>query len=431
MNISVIGIWHLGSVTAACLADFGHNITCIDENKETIKNLKDGILPIYEPGLKNLTQKYNKAGTLKYSDNFKNISNSDIVWITYDTPVDKNDIADVEYVIKKINKAITFMKSNSTLIISSQLPIGTSQLVKSKNKKLISENSINLVCIPENLRLGNSIKIFNNPDRIIVGIDSIKSKQLITKIYKNISERIIWMSIASAEMTKHAINSFLACSVVFINELSSICELTGADANEVELGLKSEKRIGPHAYLKPGNAFAGGTLARDISFLINKGKELNFDPLLFKAVLNSNNKHKNWIRNKISFISKSNNIKNISVLGLTYKPGTNTLRRSLSIELCNWLLKNNYKLKVHDPQINYKPSEIDGSYEIYYDLDEKIFQTQILIISNECKEFLDLNFDEIYKKNPNLIVIDPNSFLLKSKNKSVNKFKYYNIGKSV
>ena len=220
--------WHMAFrfSNSSLSTDFGHNITCIDENKETIKNLKDGILPIYEPGLKNLTQKYNKAGTLKYSDNFKNISNSDIVWITYDTPVDKNDIADVEYVIKKINKAITFMKSNSTLIISSQLPIGTSQLVKSKNKKLISENSINLVCIPENLRLGNSIKIFNNPDRIIVGIDSIKSKQLITKIYKNISERIIWMSIASAEMTKHAINSFLACSVVlsmnfhqFVNSL--------------------------------------------------------------------------------------------------------------------------------------------------------------------------------------------------------------------
>ena len=133
--------------------------------------------------------------------------------------MDKNDIADVEYVIKKINKAITFMKSNSTLIISSQLPIGTSQLVKSKNKKLISENSINLVCIPENLRLGNSIKIFNNPDRIIVD-RSIKSKQLITKIYKNISKNYL-MSIASAEMTKHAIN-FSHLSVVFINELSSI-----------------------------------------------------------------------------------------------------------------------------------------------------------------------------------------------------------------
>ncbi len=431
MNISVIGIWHLGSVTAACLADFGHSITCIDENKDTIKNLKDGILPIYEPGLKELTQKYNKAGTLKYSDNFKNISNSDVVWITYDTPVDKNDNADVEYVIKKINRAIKFMKSNSTLIISSQLPIGTSQLVKSNNENLIRKSSINLVCIPENLRLGNSIKIFNDPDRIIVGIDSIKSKKLITKIYKNISERIIWMSIASAEMTKHAINSFLACSVVFINELSSICELTGADANEVELGLKSEKRIGPHAYLKPGTAFAGGTLARDISFLINKGKELNFESILFKAILNSNNKHKNWIKNKISLLSETNKIEKISVLGLTYKPGTDTLRRSLSVELCNWLVRRDYKLKVYDPLINYKPSEINGSYEIYFKLKNDFFETDILIISNECKEFLDLDFDNIFKKSSRLIIIDPNSFLLKSKNRSINKFKYYNIGKSV
>ncbi len=430
MNISIIGIWHLGSVTSACLANFGHNILCVDDDKNLIKKLKNNVLPIYEPGLAEMTKKYYSSGKINYSHNFSDISQSEIVWICYDTPVDENDNANVEFVINKINKAILSMKKNTNIIISSQIPIGTTNRIKIQNENLIKKNNLSFAYIPENLRLGNSLRIFKNPDRVIVGIDSKNSKKIINQVYGKIRNRIIWMSVESAEMTKHAINSFLACSVVFINELASICEVSGADAMEVEKGLKSEKRIGPYAYLKPGTAFAGGTLARDIKFLINKGKDLKIEPVLFEAILKSNNNHKDWIKNKINLISKNNRIKKITVLGLTYKPGTSTLRRSLSVELCNWLILNNFEIKVYDPMVEERPNEINGKFEFYNNIDDNLFESDILIVSNECKEYLDIDFKKIHEKNPKIKIVDPNAFLKKSNKNYLYNFKYYNIGKS-
>ncbi len=194
-----------------------------------------------------------------------------------------------------------------------------------------------LLYSPENLRLGKAIQVFENPDRIVIGVRKRQDIALISPIFSSISDRLEWMGIASAEITKHAINAFLAISIVFADEIAALCESVGADALEVERGLKTEERIGQKAYVKPGSAFAGGTLARDINFLIKIGEEHKRINYLFEAVRESNAHHKDWAKRKCMEYLKDLKGRAITVLGLTYKPGTGALRRSWSVELCKWL----------------------------------------------------------------------------------------------
>ena len=430
MKVSVVGLWHLGSVTAACLADFGHQVTAVDKNKNLINDFKSGVLPIYEPGLDKLTKKYFDNGGISYSSKFSDIKNSDVVWVTYDTPVDDDDNADVEFVENQIKDLINYINPSGTLIISSQMPIESTSKLKNYITKNHPNYNIKLAYSPENLRLGNAINVFTNPDRVIVGVFEEDTKNIIEELLNKIKNKIIWMSVPSAEMTKHAINSFLALSVTFINELSSFCELTGADASEVEIGLKSENRIGPKSYLKPGPAFAGGTLARDLKFLVSKANELNINSTLFEAALKSNDQHKNWIKNKLITLYKNLDDIKITVLGLTYKPNTSTLRRSLSVELCNWLISKNIEISVFDPKIKLPPKELKGKFNFFENLNNDLFKTDVIVLFNECEEFLEIDFDLIYKTNSDISIIDPNGFLYKSKINSINKFNYYKIGKS-
>ena len=430
MKVSVVGLWHLGSVTAACLADFGHKVTAIDKNKDLINDFKSGILPIYEPGLDKLTKKYFDNGGISYSSKFSDIKNSDVVWVTYDTPVDDDDNADVEFVENQMKDLMNYINPSGTLIISSQMPIESTSKLKNYITKNHPNYNIKLAYSPENLRLGNAINVFTNPDRVIVGVFEEDTKNIIEELLNKIKNKIIWMSVPSAEMTKHAINSFLALSVTFINELSSFCELTGADASEVEIGLKSENRIGPKSYLKPGPAFAGGTLARDLKFLVSKANQLNINSTLFEAALKSNDQHKNWIKNKLITLYKNLDDIKITVLGLTYKPNTSTLRRSLSVELCNWLISKNIEISVFDPKIKLPPKELKGKFNFFDNLNNDLFKTDVIVLFNECEEFLEIDFDLIYKTNSDVRIIDPNGFLYKSKIKTINKFNYYKIGKS-
>src|SRR5205823_4337407 len=190
---------------------------------------------------------------------------------------------------------------------------------------------------PENLRLGKALDCFRKPERIVVGCRDSQTQAVLQTLLAPFCGNIVWMSVESAEMTKHAVNAFLATSVTFINELARICEAVGADAKEVERGLKSEGRIGPKAYLSPGAAFAGGTLARDIRFLMELAGRGDVGAPLFRGVWESNHVHRSWIRDTVMRLLHGVELPVVAVLGLTYKPGTNTLRRSSSVELCRWL----------------------------------------------------------------------------------------------
>jgi len=282
MKICVQGLWHLGSVTAACIASLGNKVIGLDFDKNIIQELNKGNAPILEPGLNELLRTGLNNNNLRFTDQIIDaVSHTDILWITYDTPVDEEDVANVDYVISQIEMTLPHLPRETTVLVSSQMPVGSIRRLEAIASMNYPEKQLGFACMPENLRLGKSIDIFLNPDRIVVGVRNDRDRMILNKLLLLITSRIEWMCVESAEMTKHAINAFLAISVTFANELASICESVGADAKEVERGLKSEIRIGPKAYLSPGAAFAGGTLARDISYLTKISKDSELKSLLY------------------------------------------------------------------------------------------------------------------------------------------------------
>ena len=232
----------------------------------------------------------------------------------------------------------------------------------------------------------------------------------------------------SAEMTKHAINAFLATSVTFINELAGICEHAGADAKEVERGLKTEARIGPKAYLSPGPAFAGGTLARDIAFLTQIGSKYQTPTNLIAAVRASNDAHKNWARRKLTGLFKELQGRRICILGLTYKPGTDTLRRSMSVELCLWLAEAGASVQAHDPAVKSLPPELLPKIALHARVEDALNNAEALVLGTEWPEYLNIHADLLVAGMQSPIVLDPSRFLAKAIG-SDPRIRYITIGK--
>jgi len=429
IHISVVGLWHLGSVTATCLAELGYNVNAYDHDVKIINNFNKGVLPIYEPGLEDLMNINKIKSTLSFSGNPLSISNSELIWVTYDTPVNDQDIADVEFVINNTIALFPYFKEETVVLISSQLPVGSISYLESIFLNKFPDKNVSFACSPENLRLGNAIDVFMNPDRIIVGIRNEKAKTKLNNILSTITENIIWMKVESAEMTKHALNAFLATSVVFINELAVLCEHVGASANEVEKGLKSEVRIGKKAYLRPGGAFDGGTLARDLTYLVEKEIEHNLSSIFFSSILQSNESHKSWVVNKISAEFPSLKDKKIGVLGLTYKPGTNTLRRSTAIEICNLLHNKGAKIAAFDPSITNLPSNLENFITLESLIDDVIIGKDAIIVATEWPVFKELSTFDFSSLTNELLIFDANSFLQNELN--IPGIRYISIGKSI
>jgi UDPglucose 6-dehydrogenase len=423
MKIAVEGIWHLGSVTSICLASLGFKTLVYDDDKQIIDNFKNDVLPIFEPGLFDLFQK--SKNNLTLTNNISDLKDVDLLWITYDTPIDDHDIANVDYVINKIKKSIKVIKNKSVILISSQLPVQTCNLIEKYIKRI--KKDIDVCYSPENLRLGNAINVFLKPDRLIVGIRNQEAKKILNKVLIKITKNILWMSTESAEMTKHSINSFLALSVTFANEIASICEEVGANAKEVERGLKSESRIGERAYLGPGGPFFGGTLARDIKFLESLSLKSNLKNPIINSVSKSNNNHKFWYQKIINNKLKNKLFKkNILILGLTYKPNTDTLRRSQSLELIKWLNKNNIKnIDCYDPVIR-KSTNCSVSHLNILDKITSLSKYDVIIISTPWNDFNQLFrvLEVTLKKN--VIILDQNSLI--NPNTFSKKIIYFSVG---
>lgn len=427
MEIGVVGLWHLGSVTAMCLAEAGFKVIGYDNEQITIDNFNKGILPIFEPGLEDLLKK-NIGTQISFTNDPAKLTSCDLIWVTYDTPVDDNDVADTEFVERSLALTFPYLKNNAVVLVSSQMPVGSTKKIKTAFEKLSAKN-VFFCYSPENLRLGKAIDVFSKADRIIAGISSDETKAILTPVFKKISEKIIWMSVESAEMTKHAINAFLATSVVFINELAILCEQVGADAGEVEVGLKSEARIGPKAYLRAGNSFAGGTLARDIAFLIDKGDEYSLPSFLFRSIKQSNDYHKAWMRTKLLELFNCDLCqKNISILGLTYKPGTNTLRRSSAVELCKWLFEQGAIVTAYDPAVSFVEPELAKMINCVTTIESALSKTDAAVICTEWPEFAESEVINAINKSLVPFVVDPNNFLSVLKNNK--KLRHIIIGKS-
>lgn len=428
MKVAVIGLWHLGTVTAACLAKAGHEVVGIDEDKAAIDKLLSGKPPIAEPGLEEACRAATQEGKLRFSSDFAAAANAEVVWIAYDTPVDDQDRADVEFVEQKIQAILPLLQPETLVLISSQVPVGFTKSMIAYAQKTYPDKNLRFGYSPENLRLGKAIQVFTEPDRIVVGISDERARAKIANLLTPFTSNIVWMSIESAEMTKHALNAFFALSITFINEIASICEQVGADAKEIEQGLKTEARIGPKAYLGPGAAFAGGTLARDIEFLNGLANDNGLKTPILSAVRASNEEHKTWPARRLQQKLRDLDGKVIAVLGLTYKPGTDTLRRSSAVELCEWLLKQGSTVQAHDPAISALPDKKHSAIQIKQSISEAINGANAVVVATEWPEFNQITAEQLKSLMQQPIVLDANAFLKKNF-ANEEKIDYLTVGK--
>jgi UDPglucose 6-dehydrogenase len=404
MNIVVLGLWHLGCVTAAGMAKF-ESVIGLDFDSAVVGPLRNGKPPLFEPGLQELINEGLQSKRLTFSeDPLIACRNADLLWVCYDTPVDDNDVADLTPVIDGIARCVPHLRPGTLILISSQVPAGTCRVLEMRYPNHRFAYS------PENLRLGKALSIFANADRIILGVrtesDAKELEPLLTKFTRN----LIVVQIESAEMIKHAINSFLANSIAFMNEIARICEHIGADAKEVERGLKSEPRIGPGAYLSPGGPFAGGTLARDVVALTKIGQEKNEPLVLMPAIKLSNDQHKLWAIQKLREELGEISGKSVAILGLTYKPGTDTLRRSLAVELCRELVKEGAKVRAYDPIVE-KFFDQSAGITLSRNLEEVVVARDAVVVCTEWPQIREADWDVILSQSKDLVFIDANGFL--------------------
>ncbi len=402
MKIVVLGLWHLGCVTAACAAKF-ESVIGLDFDPLVVAQLRNGKPPLFEPGLAELVNEGLQSGRLTFSDDPASACReADLLWVCYDTPVDENDVADLAPVMDGIGRCAAFLRAGSFVLVSSQVPAGTCRELQDAHPHLRFAYS------PENLRLGKAIGIFLQADRIILGVRTPEDAAALTPLLNHFTNNLIVVGVESAEMIKHAINTFLAGSITFMNEISRICEWVGADAKEVERGLKSETRIGPGAYLSPGGPFAGGTLARDVVTLTKIARDKGEPLVLIPAIKLSNDQHKLWAIQKLREELGELAGKVVAILGVTYKPGTDTLRRSLAIELCRWLLQEGANVRAYDPIVAALPAELAG-IALSRNLEEVVAGAAAAVVCTEWPQIRETDWEKIQANE--LVVIDANGFL--------------------
>jgi UDPglucose 6-dehydrogenase len=403
MNIVVLGLWHLGCVTAACCAEH-FQVTGLDFDGALITNLCKGKPPLNEPGLDALIKDGLNAGRLRFTGDAPDACHdADVLWVCADTPIDENDNPNIDFVLNLIRRCAPALGEKCLVLISSQLPVGTCARLETEFP------GRPFACSPENLRLGRALEIFRKPDRIVAGVRDKRAQAMLEKLFAPFSGNIIWMRSESAEMTKHAINAFLGQSIAFMNEIGRLCEITGADAREVERGLKTEARIGPRAYLHAGGAFSGGTLGRDIVSLTNMAKQKGEDLVLIPAITQSNDAHRMWAMRKLRRQLGSLNNKRIAILGLTYKAGTDTLRRSLAIELCRALIAGRASIQAFDPLVRNLPPDL--AVTISRDAATALAGADAAIICTEWPAFKTLNWPALIRSMKQPVILDPNAFL--------------------
>ena len=421
MKVVVLGLWHLGCVTAACCAKFV-NVVGLDFGKQTIDDLRLGKPPIYEPGLADLIRNGFASGRLSFeSDPATALKGANLLWVAYDTPVDEDDQPDVKPILEGIDRCLPYLPDDAVVLISSQVPAGTCHLLESKYPGRRFAYS------PENLRLGKAIEIFLHQDRIILGTRSEDDAARLSEVLSNFSTSIVQVRTESAEMIKHAINSFLALSITFMNEIARICERVGAEALEVESGLKSEVRIGPKAYLSPGDPFAGGTLARDVVTLDQLAGRLGEELFLIPAIKISNDQHKRWAIQKLHEELGPLSGKRVAILGLTYKANTDTLRRSLAVELCRLLQAEAVEVRAFDPVVKALPEDL-SNVRLGRNIEEVSSDADALVACTEWPQFLESDWPSIVGGLRHAIVIDANGFL-RSKLSSIPDVNYRCVGK--
>jgi len=428
-KICVIGIWHLGSVYSACLADLGYQVIGVDGDAKRIAELNKGIPPLFEPGLQELITTNIKSKRLAYTTDLNHaVKGASYVLVTFDTLVNDQDEIDLSEIYDTANKLAGCIKNNTIILISSQVPVGTCEEIKSLIKKKKPALEFDIAYSPENLRLGQAIDCFKKPERIVIGADNNTTLDKIENLFSVVKAPVLKMNLRSAEMTKHALNAFLATSISFGNEIGNLCDEVGADAVKVATALRTEGRIGGKIPLFPGLGFAGGTLARDLKVLKKIGKEKGYETLLIDSVLSVNQRQNGIVVRKLERIYGLVKGLTIGILGLTYKPDTSTLRRSAALEIIKQLVDRGAKVRAYDPKVDLSEVKEYAEFEFCDDVYAVAQGSDALVLITEWPEFRDLDYDRIKLAMRKTVFIDTKNFL-DNEQMAAKGFSYFGIGR--
>ena len=430
MKLSIIGSGYVGLVTGACLASVNQHVTCLDIDEKKINNLRNGKIPIYEPGLEDLIREKVDSNTLSFSSDIsQTLKNADAIFIAVGTPTNKgDDSADLSQVFSCAEEIAKNIKNNTVVILKSTVPVGTCDKVEEIINLRNPSINFDVVSNPEFLREGSAIFDFENPDRIIVGTKEKDSISILNAIYeKQIKNNfpIIFTTRRSSELIKYASNSMLAMRIIFINEIADLCEKVGANVDDISLGIGLDKRIGPD-FLNAGPGFGGSCFPKDARALVESGKSYSAPQNLLRAVIDGNEKRKENLSKRIIEVAK--NRKNIGILGVTYKANTDDMREAPSLSIVPDLIDKGFNVSIYDPQANkngIKEFE-EASWEA--DIYSVAKKSECIVILTEWNEFINMDLKKISDIMSHPIIIDfRNLFSLDSMKKF--NIEYHSIGR--
>lgn len=405
MKLCIVGVGYVGLVTGVCLADLGNDIICVDVDKEKIKKLKKGILPIFEPGLEELLKRNKKR--IKFTTVLKEgVQKSDIIFIAVGTPPKENGEADLTFV-KDVAKGIgKYINGYKIIVDKSTVPVGMGDIISSIiNSNMKRKYNFDVVSCPEFLREGTGIHDFMNPDRIVIGTSKKEVGNKVAEIFRPISTKIIITDIRSAEMIKYASNSFLATKISFINEIANICERVGADVKTVAEVMGMDKRIGG-LFLEAGAGFGGSCFPKDVAALINIARHEDYEPMILQAVMETNKLQRKIIFNKIKKILGTIEGRQIGILGIAFKPNTDDIRDAVAIDIINLLLQKGCNVKVFDPAAMENAKKVLKGIHFCKNIYSVAENSECLVILTEWNEFKEADLNKIKKLMKKPAIVD-------------------------
>lgn len=415
MKIAIVGTGYVGLVTGACFAEMGLNVVCVDIDEKKIKMLKKGEMPIYEPGIEDLVNKNVEEGRLSFTSSLVDVLDEvSVIFSAVGTPPDEDGSADLKYVLSVAREVGQNMKDYKLLVTKSTVPVGTAIKVKAAISQELNARGVDIdfdvASNPEFLKEGAAIKDFMNPDRVVVGIESERAKLLMERLYKPFTLNgfpIIFMDIASAEMSKYAANAMLATRISFMNEIAALCEATGANVDSVRKGIGSDKRIGT-SFLYAGAGYGGSCFPKDVKALIRTAREYGLEMEVVTSVENVNDRQKSVVFNKL-YKGFSGNLsgKTIAIWGLAFKPDTDDMREAPSLVVIQKLLDAGAKVKVYDPvAMEETERRIGKSVKYCKNLTDCAEDADAIALMTEWKQFRLINWANIKSVMNGDIVVD-------------------------
>ncbi len=437
MNIAVVGTGYVGLVSGTCFSEMGVNVTCVDVDKDKIEALQNGRVPIYEPGLSEMVIRNQREGRLLFTTSLADcIDNVEVVFSAVGTPPDEDGSADLKYVLAVAKTFGETIKKYTVLVTKSTVPVGTAQKVKAVIEEELAKRGENIpfdvASNPEFLKEGAAIKDFMSPDRVVVGVESERAKELMTKLYRPFllnNFRVIFTDIPSAEMIKYAANSMLATRISFMNDIANLCELVGADVNMVRKGIGSDSRIGTK-FLYPGCGYGGSCFPKDVKALIKTAESKGYSMEVLKAVESVNEKQKLVLFNKLNrYFNGELQGKRIALWGLSFKPETDDMREATSLVTISLLKQAGAAVKVFDPvAMDECRRRLGDEVEYATDMYDTLLDADALLILTEWKQFRLPNWQVVKKVMSNPLIIDGRNIYDNEELSSLG-FEYYCIGK--